>query len=150
MNGPTICRPSEGSTRRTTKPPRSRSREPMTCEIAMSRPPEYCLGGHYDKANPPRRGLRWRRAGAPARRIRIVKSAVVEHDTDRVRHGVPGLVDVVNGAQLQALGIRLVFLARDIPLGLVEQLQRLVKAAVADHVRIHRHVLLNILAVHDR
>src|SRR5271155_5653904 len=38
MNGPTIWRPSEGSTRLTTNPPKSRSREPITCRIAMCCP----------------------------------------------------------------------------------------------------------------
>src|SRR5271170_5397952 len=38
MKGPTICRPSEGSMRRTTKPPRSRWRAPITCRLVIACP----------------------------------------------------------------------------------------------------------------
>src|SRR5271165_4372107 len=40
MNGPTICRVSNGSTRRTLNPPKSRSRPPITCRLAMDCPYE--------------------------------------------------------------------------------------------------------------
>src|ERR1700730_9030592 len=47
MNGPTIWRAPAGSTRRTTKPPRSRWRESITCRIVMGGPGDVFDGDHY-------------------------------------------------------------------------------------------------------
>src|SRR6516164_1378201 len=45
MTGPTICRSTAGNTRRTTKPPKSRSLDSMTVEVAMVSPPSPPTGG---------------------------------------------------------------------------------------------------------
>ena len=74
--------------------------------------PRWSLGGsHY--ANRPG-GLSQKSGGAPeARRAAFTSAALamVEHGLDCVLHGAAGLIDMVQYAQLQTLGIRLVFLA---------------------------------------
>ena len=60
-----------------------------------------------------------------------------------------GFLDVPNHPLLQSHRVGLVFLARYIVLRLVEQLEGFHEAIVAAEVGVDRHVILNVLAVHD-
>jgi len=77
----------------------------------MCRPKKPWIGGHY--ANRP--GVASRKTcGAPeCRRAALACAilAVVENSLDRVLHGAVSLLDVVQNAQLQTLGIRLILFA---------------------------------------
>jgi hypothetical protein len=58
-------------------------------------------------------------------------------------------VDVVESAIAQTTHCRIIFFAGDIVMRLVEQLQRAVVSAGAVHLRIHRRMIVHVLAIID-
>ena len=69
---------------------------------------------------------------------------------DGLFYVVMGLIDVDEGALLQALREAVVFFLRDILMRLIEQLQGAMQAAVPGHVGVHGRMIVQILAIVDR
>jgi hypothetical protein len=68
---------------------------------------------------------------------------------DQVIDNAVGFVDVVDGAVAQSADGRIIFLAGDVVMRLVEQLRSAVKAAGAIHVRIDGRMVIQVFAVID-
>jgi len=69
---------------------------------------------------------------------------------DQVIDDAAGLIDVMDGAIAQTADGRIIFLAGNIVVRLVEQFQSAVKAASAFHVRIDRRMVIQVFAVINR